>query len=92
MLNRNDAIEMYVKNMYDEELMSLVNALNSWDGPFENCQWYDMDELDDLLSGSTPTEILSMADGLSLKEGSTLIGIISSLTPTAILSPDMMSM
>lgn len=38
MLNRNDAIEMYVKNMYDEELMSLVNALNSWDDPFDSCQ------------------------------------------------------
>ena len=60
MLNRNDAIEMYVKNMYDGELMSLVNALNSWDGSFEGCQWYDMGELDDFLSGSTPTEILNM--------------------------------
>lgn len=60
MLNRNDAIEMYVKNMDDGDLMSLVNSLNSWDGSFEECQWYDMDELDDLLSGSTPTEILNM--------------------------------
>ncbi|WP_317303987.1 hypothetical protein [Allisonella histaminiformans] len=57
MLNRNDAIEMYVTDM---DLISLVNALNSWDGSFENCQWYDMDELDDFLSGSTPTEILNM--------------------------------
>lgn len=60
MLNRNDAIEMYVKNMYDEELMSLVNALNSWDDSFDGCQWYDMEELDGFLSGSTPTEILNM--------------------------------
>lgn len=60
MFTREEAIRNYVKNMYDEELMSLVNALNSWDGSFEGCQWYDMGELDDFLSGSTPTEILNM--------------------------------
>lgn len=60
MFTREEAIRNYVKNMYDEELMSLVNALSSWDGSFEECQWYDMDELDDFLSGSTPTEILNM--------------------------------
>lgn len=60
MFTREEAIRNYVKNMYDEELMSLVNALNSWDAPFENCQWYDMEELDEFLSNSTPTEILNM--------------------------------
>lgn len=60
MLSRNDAIEMHVKNMEGDDLMSLVNALNAWDGSFENCQWYDMDELDEFLSGSTPAEILNM--------------------------------
>lgn len=60
MFTREEAIRNYVKNMYDEELMSLVNALNSWDDSFDECQWYDMEALDGFLSGSTPTEILNM--------------------------------
>lgn len=60
MLTREDAIRAYVENMDDDELMSLVNSLNSWDGSFDGCQWFPMDELDEFLSGSTPTEILNM--------------------------------
>lgn len=51
------AIEMLNNN--DDLFVEMVNELDNWNG-FADCfRCYDMCELDDLLSGKTPTEILS---------------------------------
>lgn len=61
MYTKDEAIETYVMGMDDNDLMNLVSYINSYDGSFSNCVWYDMELLDEFLSEKTPTEILNMA-------------------------------
>ena len=44
-----------------EQLKEIVREVNSWDGSLENYEYYEMDELNDLLCGLEPLEILRMA-------------------------------
>lgn len=43
----------------DNELLELVNSINSWNGDLESFRYFYMDELDDLFYGIKPTELLS---------------------------------
>ena len=60
MFTREEAIKNYVENLTGWDIYQIVCALNSWNGAFEDYQWYDMYELDCILDGSTPSKILSM--------------------------------
>lgn len=44
-----------------EQLEEMVREVSGWDGSLENYKYYEMDELDELLCGVEPTEILRMA-------------------------------
>lgn len=43
-------------------LWEIVREANSWDGSFEDLEFYEMDDLDELLQGKTPSELLRMID------------------------------
>lgn len=59
-MTREQAISNYVSQLNNEDLVMLINYINSYDGCFEDQQWYDMDEFDEFLSNDTPYEIAKM--------------------------------
>lgn len=61
MYTKDEAIETYVMGMDDDELMNMVSYINSCDGSFPDCEWFEMELLDALLESKTPTEILNMS-------------------------------
>lgn len=63
MLTREDAIRSYIENLDGEEIADIMSNITSYDCTFEEQAWYDMDSLDDILSGRTPTEIVDMVGG-----------------------------
>lgn len=44
-----------------EQLAEIVREVNSWDGSLEDFEYYEMEQLDELLHSVEPTEILRMA-------------------------------
>lgn len=59
-MTREQAISNYVSQLNSEDLVMLINHMNSYDGCFEDQQWYDMDEFNEFLSNHTPYEIAQM--------------------------------
>lgn len=55
-----DEIRNYLKGMNDYDLIDLVRQVDWLSGSFGPWVFYDMDELDDVLSDRTPTELLGM--------------------------------
>lgn len=60
MLTRNEAIEQYVGEMNGIELMELVRNLCGWDGSFDDCEWFDMCDFDEICNAYSPSELASM--------------------------------
>lgn len=79
-MTREQAISNYVSQLNSEDLVMLINHMNSYDGCFEDQQWYDMDEFNEFLSNHTPYEIAQM---IFTATTSTLIMTFSDSTPTA---------
>lgn len=52
----NQALEMIKDD--DDLMMELVNELDSWNGYADTFRCYNMEELDDLLYGLKPSEVL----------------------------------
>lgn len=44
-----------------EQLEEMVQEVNSWDGSLEDFEYYAMEQIDDLLHGVEPLELLRMA-------------------------------
>lgn len=44
-----------------DKLIEMVREVNSWDGSLEEFEYYAMEQIDDLLHGVEPLEILRMA-------------------------------
>lgn len=63
MLTREEAIRSYIQNLDGEDIADIMACITSYDGTFEEQVWYSMEELDDLLCGYTPTEIVDMVGG-----------------------------
>ena len=63
MLTREDAIRSYIQNLEGDDIADIMLNITSYDGTFEEQAWYDMEDLDDILSGRTPTEIVDMVGG-----------------------------
>ena len=59
-MTREQAIRNYVEQLIGDDLAYLLQHMNGYDGCFEEATYYDMDEFDEFLSGSTPMEIAQM--------------------------------
>lgn len=59
-MTREQAITTYVTNLIGDDLAYLLQHMNAYDGCFEDCVYYDMDEFDEFLSNDTPMEIAQM--------------------------------
>ena len=56
-MTREEAIRTYVENLSKGELVELMQHMNGYDGCFDDCVYYDMDEFDDFMSNCSPMEI-----------------------------------
>ena len=59
-MTREQAIRTYVENISNVERVELMQYMNGYDGCFDDCIYYDMDEFDYFLKGYTPMEIAQM--------------------------------
>ena len=59
-MTREEAIRNYVEHLIGDDLVHLLQHINSYDGSFDDCVYYDMDEFDDFMSNYTPMEIAQM--------------------------------
>ena len=59
-MTREQAIRTYVENLSKGELVELLQHMNDYDGCFDDCVYYGMDEFDELMSNHTPMEIAQM--------------------------------
>ena len=59
-MTREQAIKSYVEHLSGDDLAQLLRYMNRYDGCFEEATYYDMDEFDEFMSNSTPTEIAKM--------------------------------
>ena len=56
-MTREEAIRTYVENLSKGELVELMQHMDGYDGCFDDCVYYDMDEFDDFMSNYSPMEI-----------------------------------
>ena len=59
-MTREQAIRNYVENISDDELVELIQRMSFYDGSFEDCIYYDMEDFDEFLASHTPMEIAQM--------------------------------
>ena len=59
-MTREQAITTYVENISKDELVELLQHMNAYDGYFDACVYYDMDEFDEFMSNYSPMEIAQM--------------------------------
>lgn len=56
-MTREQAIATYVENLSKGELVELLQHMQGYDGCFEDCVYFDMDEFDELMSDYSPMKI-----------------------------------
>ena len=54
-------IKKQLQDLDVNELMQIVDEMNSWDGYDESLQFYDMDTINEFYSGVEPLEVLTRA-------------------------------
>lgn len=59
-MTREQAIRNYVEQLNGDDLTYLLQHMNGYDGCFEDCVYYDMDEFDEFMANYTPMEIAQM--------------------------------
>ena len=59
-MTREQAIRTYVENLIKDDLVVLLQHMNGYDGCFEDCVYFDMDEFDEFMSNYSPMEIAQM--------------------------------
>lgn len=59
-MTREQAIHNYVEQLNGDDLAYLLQHMNSYDGCFEEANYYDMDEFDEFMSKYTPMELAQM--------------------------------
>lgn len=59
-MTREEAIRNYVEQLNGDDLTQLLQHMHAYDGCFDDCAYFDMDEFDDFMSNSTPLEIARM--------------------------------
>ena len=64
---RNELVEMLEAD--DELFIEMVNEVNSWNGAFDEARAYSMDELDEILCGLSPTEVIeALGDDFNIND------------------------
>ena len=56
-----EAIQKFFEDMDNEDFVSIISELDSYNGNFEPYVWYYMEELDDFTSGMSHWEVLRLA-------------------------------
>lgn len=59
-MTREQASHNYVEQLNGDDLAYLLQHMNSYDGCFEEANYYDMDEFDEFMSKYTPMELAQM--------------------------------
>ena len=59
-MTREEAIRTYIENLSKGELVELLQYMNGYDGCFDDCVYYDMDEFDEFMSNCSPMKIAQM--------------------------------
>lgn len=59
-MTREQAIRTYVEHLIGDDLAYLLQHMNAYDGCFNEANYYDMDEFDDLMSNYSPMQIAQM--------------------------------
>lgn len=59
-MTREQAIRNYVEHLMGEDLATLLQRMNAYDGCFDYASYYDMDEFDALMSNYNPMQIAQM--------------------------------
>ena len=59
-MTREQAIRNYVEHLTGDDLVELVQHMNTYDGSFDEFIYYDMDEFDGLMSSYKPMNIALM--------------------------------
>lgn len=59
-MTREQAIHNYVEQLNGDDLTKLLQYMNAYDGCFDDCAYFDMDEFDEFMSNYTPMEIAQM--------------------------------
>ena len=59
-MTREQAIRTYVERLSGDELVELIQRMAFYDGSFEDCIYYDMEDFDEFLASHTPMEIAQM--------------------------------
>ena len=59
-MTREQAIRNYVEHLTGDDLVELVQYMNTYDGSFDEFIYYDMDEFDGLMSSYKPMNISLM--------------------------------
>ena len=59
-MTREQAIKSYVEHLIGDDLAYLLRHMNAYDGCFDEANYYDMDEFDELMSNYSPMQIAQM--------------------------------
>lgn len=59
-MTKEEAIHNYVEQLNGDDLTQLLQHMHAYDGCFDACDYFDMDEFDEFMSNSTPMEIAQM--------------------------------
>lgn len=56
-MTKKEAIRYHIEHMDDDDLIILINGINSYSGDYDLYVFYEMNEFDELHAGMTPMEI-----------------------------------
>ena len=57
MMTRAEAIETFVQNLSGDDLVTVLESINAYDGAFEESEYYPMEEFDEFMTGKSPLDI-----------------------------------
>lgn len=57
-MTKKEAIKYRLEHMDDEDLICLINDICSYNGEYDTCVFYRMDEFNDVMDGYTPMGIV----------------------------------
>ena len=81
-MTRAEAIENFVRDLSDDDLVTVLHYINGYDGAFEESEYYPMDEFDELMAWKSPLSSVPSTMGTL-----TLTTITSNSTPTGTSTP-----
>lgn len=61
-MTRKEAIENFVRDLSDDDLVTVIHYINGYDGAFEESEYYPMDEFDELMAWKSPLAIIRAVD------------------------------